>query len=69
MLEELIYKIKDGVLIYPENVWYNNGPEFKSEVNKLPIKNTVKINKATTKYKQTNSIYSNVYYGVGKANL
>ena len=45
-LEELIHKINDRVLGYPKNFWCKNGSEFKSQVIKLSLKQTLKISRA-----------------------
>lgn len=45
------------VLRYPKKVWCNNGSEFNSEVIKLRVKHSVKINSATNIHKHGNTPY------------
>ena len=53
---EAIYK-KGGVFKYPKTFQCNNGSEFKHEVAKLLEKHSVKIRRATTKYKHTHTAF------------
>ena len=50
-----IYKV--GPLTYPSTFQCNNGSEFKGEVTKMLEKQEVKIQRVTTKYKQTHTAF------------
>ena len=50
-----IYKV--GPLTYPKIFQCDNGSEFKAEVTKLLEKHEVRIQHATTKYKQTHTAF------------
>ena len=50
-----IYKKKGGTFKYSKAVQIDNGSEFKGEVTKLFEKHSVKIRRATTKYKHTHT--------------
>ena len=53
---EAIYK-KGGVFKYPKTFDCDNGSEFKNKVTKLLEKHSVKIRRAITKYKHTNTAF------------
>ena len=51
-----IYK-KGGAFKYPKTSQCDNGSEFKNEVTKLLEKHNVEIRRATSKYKQTHTVF------------
>ena len=53
---EAIYK-KDSLFKYPKTFQCDNGSEFKNEVTKLLEKHNVEIRRATSKYKQTHTVF------------
>ena len=59
-VSEAIHK-KGGVFKYLKTFQCDNGSEFKNEVTKLLEKHSVKIRRATTKYKRTHTAFTEAF--------